>query len=80
MICSCAFAAGFLGIKYLLAAKPEMLDSILPQIMDPAIHALQGGDDDVKGAVAEALLPGVQQLLSLPHVCSLDFLGLPLKC
>mmetsp|Transcript_9796 Transcript_9796/g.35892 ORF Transcript_9796/g.35892 Transcript_9796/m.35892 type:complete len:1892 (-) Transcript_9796:99-5774(-) len=60
--------AGFLGIKYLLAAKPEMLDAILPRILGPAIEALQGKDDDVRGAVAEALLPGVEQLMSLPQV------------
>lgn len=56
---------GYLGLKYLLAARPDAAPALLPA----ALHCLQAGlrdaDDEVRAAAADALVPVAPALLAM---------------
>ncbi|OLY80671.1 TATA-binding protein-associated factor MOT1 [Smittium mucronatum] len=60
--------SGLLGLKYVVAIRNDMQQFIFNDIVDAAVVALNGGDDDVRGVAASALLPLVHLIASnLPH-------------
>jgi TATA-binding protein-associated factor len=56
---------GLLGIKYLLAVRKDMTDQLLPVVLSPLITGLEDCDDDVRAVSATAMLPVVDQMLSM---------------
>jgi TATA-binding protein-associated factor len=56
---------GLLGIKYLLAIRKDMTDQLLPVVLSPLITGLEDCDDDVRAVSATAMLPVVDQMLSM---------------
>jgi TATA-binding protein-associated factor len=48
---------GLLGLRYLLAVRPELRDQKLAEILPALTKTLQEDDDDVKAAACEALIP-----------------------
>lgn len=56
---------GLLGIKYLLAVRKDMTDVLLPMVLSPLIGGLEDSDDDVRAVSATAMLPVVDQMLSM---------------
>ena len=56
---------GLLGIKYLLAVRKDMTHELLPVVLSPLIGGLEDCDDDVRAVSATAMLPVVDQMLSM---------------
>ena len=56
---------GLLGIKYLLAVRRDMTEQLLPVVLSPLISGLEDCDDDVRAVSATAMLPVVDQMLTM---------------
>ncbi|XP_072972272.1 TATA-binding protein-associated factor BTAF1 isoform X2 [Typha angustifolia] len=54
-----------LGIKYLVAVRPEMLQDLLTYILPACKAGLEDPDDDVRAVAAEALIPAAATIVSL---------------
>lgn len=48
---------GMLGLKYLLAVRKDMIDSLLGKVFDPIFRGLKDSVDDVSAVAAAALVP-----------------------
>ncbi|OMJ07228.1 TATA-binding protein-associated factor [Smittium culicis] len=60
--------SGLLGLKYVVAIRNDIQQTVFNEIVDAAVNALNGEDDDVRGVAASALLPLVHLITSnLPH-------------
>lgn len=57
--------AGLLGIRYVLAAKHEDAEDLLPKVLDSILKGLSDADDDVRAAAGSALLPVTSELVRL---------------
>ncbi|GFH28065.1 helicase ATP-binding domain-containing protein, partial [Haematococcus lacustris] len=55
---------GYLGLKYLLAARLRDCKQLLPLALPVLIAGLQDADDDVRAASADALVPMASELTS----------------
>jgi TATA-binding protein-associated factor len=59
--------SAMLGIKYLLAVRPETgAQAMVLRVLPAALEALKDPDDDVRGAAADALIPAVPCLVKVP--------------
>lgn len=56
---------GLLGIKYALAIRQDLIDTLLPKVLPTIIDGLQDLDDDVRAVGAAALVPVVENLVHL---------------
>ncbi|XP_067858540.1 TATA-binding protein-associated factor 172 isoform X3 [Heptranchias perlo] len=56
---------GLLGIKYALAVRQDLIDTLLPKVLPTIIDGLQDLDDDVRAVAAAALVPVVENLVHL---------------
>ncbi|XP_051883424.1 TATA-binding protein-associated factor 172 isoform X1 [Pristis pectinata] len=56
---------GLLGIKYALAIRQDLIDTLLPKVLPTIIDGLQDLDDDVRAVAAAALVPVVENLVQL---------------
>jgi HEAT repeat protein len=56
---------GFLGVKYVLAARSDGAQRLLPLALPALLRGLGDGDDDVRAAAAESLVPVTGALASL---------------
>lgn len=54
-----------LGIKYLVAVRPELLQDLLVYVLPACKAGLEDPDDDVRAVSAEALIPTAASLVSL---------------
>ena len=74
---------GLLGVKYLVAVRADLVETMLDSLLPVIIAGLGDSDDDVRGAASEALLPisvdviqlrprGVPALLSILWDALLD--------
>ncbi|KAG6504315.1 hypothetical protein ZIOFF_036646 [Zingiber officinale] len=54
-----------LGIKYLVAVRPEMVAGLLDYVLPACKAGLQDPDDDVRAVAAEALIPTAAAIASL---------------
>lgn len=54
-----------LGIKYLVAVRPELLHDLLAYVLPACKAGLEDPDDDVRAVAAEALIPAAASLVSL---------------
>jgi TATA-binding protein-associated factor len=45
------------GVKYLVAVRADLSESLLPLLLPICVRGLDDSDDDVRAAAAEALLP-----------------------
>lgn len=48
---------GLLGVKYLVAIRPDLIEQLIEVLLPVIEKGLGDGDDDVRAAAAEALLP-----------------------
>lgn len=53
-----------LGLKYILAARRDLIPELLPKVLPAALRSLEDTDDDVRSCAAAALLPAVQCIAS----------------
>ncbi|KAK9823112.1 hypothetical protein WJX72_000353 [[Myrmecia] bisecta] len=58
---------GLLGLKYLLAARPDLGHVLLPLGLPAAMVGFQDRDDDVRAVSAEALVPVAAALAASPE-------------
>ncbi|KAF2975246.1 hypothetical protein EK904_009119 [Melospiza melodia maxima] len=56
---------GLLGIKYALAVRQDMINTLLPKVLPAIIEGLQDLDDDVRAVAAASLVPVVESLVQL---------------
>ncbi|OXB67392.1 hypothetical protein ASZ78_010950 [Callipepla squamata] len=56
---------GLLGIKYALAVRQDMIDTLLPKVLPAVVEGLQDLDDDVRAVAAASLVPVVESLVQL---------------
>ncbi|XP_044880863.1 TATA-binding protein-associated factor 172 isoform X3 [Mauremys mutica] len=56
---------GLLGIKYALAVRQDMINTLLPKVLPAIIEGLQDLDDDVRAVAAASLVPVVESLVHL---------------
>ncbi|XP_069756550.1 TATA-binding protein-associated factor 172 isoform X2 [Narcine bancroftii] len=56
---------GLLGIKYALAIRQDLIETLLPKVLPTIIDGLQDLDDDVRAVAADALVPVVENLVHL---------------
>ncbi|XP_074928810.1 TATA-binding protein-associated factor 172 isoform X4 [Chelonoidis abingdonii] len=56
---------GLLGIKYALAVRQDMINTLLPEVLPAIIEGLQDLDDDVRAVAAASLVPVVESLVHL---------------
>uniref|UniRef100_A0A7M4FCU0 B-TFIID TATA-box binding protein associated factor 1 n=1 Tax=Crocodylus porosus TaxID=8502 RepID=A0A7M4FCU0_CROPO len=56
---------GLLGIKYALAVRQDLINSLLPKVLPAIIDGLQDLDDDVRAVAAASLVPVVESLVHL---------------
>ncbi|KAI2808015.1 hypothetical protein BLOT_005956 [Blomia tropicalis] len=56
---------GMLGMKYLLAIRHDMIDTLLPEVFEPVFNGLKDSVDDVSAVAAAALVPVKNELMSL---------------
>uniref|UniRef100_A0A4W3KDG6 B-TFIID TATA-box binding protein associated factor 1 n=1 Tax=Callorhinchus milii TaxID=7868 RepID=A0A4W3KDG6_CALMI len=56
---------GLLGIKYALAIRQDLIETLLPKVLPAIIEGLQDLDDDVRAVAAAALVPVVESLVDL---------------
>ncbi|ONK68755.1 uncharacterized protein A4U43_C05F15610 [Asparagus officinalis] len=54
-----------LGIKYLVAVRPELLQDLLVYVLPACKAGLEDPDDDVRAVAAEALIPTAASIVSL---------------
>eukprot|EP00052_Salpingoeca_macrocollata_P027428 m.260540 g.260540 ORF g.260540 m.260540 type:complete len:1806 (-) comp22741_c1_seq1:25-5442(-) len=54
-----------LGIKYLVAIRPDLVGELLPRLLPAILAGLEADDDDVRAAAAEAMQPIVGQIVLL---------------
>ncbi|XP_043911576.1 TATA-binding protein-associated factor 172 [Protopterus annectens] len=59
---------GLLGIKYALAVRHDMIQTLLPEVLPAVVEGLQDLDDDVRAVAAAALVPVVDSLVGLQAV------------
>ncbi|XP_025773591.1 TATA-binding protein-associated factor 172 [Puma concolor] len=56
---------GLLGIKYALAVRQDVINTLLPKVLTRIIEGLQDFDDDVRAVAAASLVPVVESLVDL---------------
>ncbi|KAM7073998.1 TATA-binding protein-associated factor 172 isoform 1-T1 [Molossus nigricans] len=56
---------GLLGIKYALAVRQDVINTLLPKVLSKIIEGLQDLDDDVRAVAAASLVPVVESLVYL---------------
>ncbi|XP_060697914.1 TATA-binding protein-associated factor 172 isoform X1 [Hemiscyllium ocellatum] len=56
---------GLLGIKYALAVRQDLIETLLPKVLPTIVDGLQDLDDDVRAVAAAALVPVVENLVQL---------------
>ncbi|XP_061491537.1 TATA-binding protein-associated factor 172 [Rhineura floridana] len=56
---------GLLGIKYALAVRQDLIDTLLPKVLPAITEGLQDLDDDVRAVAAASLVPVVESLVHL---------------
>ncbi|EGW00752.1 TATA-binding protein-associated factor 172 [Cricetulus griseus] len=56
---------GLLGIKYALAVRQDVINTLLPKVLTRIIEGLQDLDDDVRAVAAASLVPVVESLVYL---------------
>ncbi|KAB1271234.1 TATA-binding protein-associated factor 172 [Camelus dromedarius] len=56
---------GLLGIKYALAVRQDVINTLLPKVLSRIIEGLQDLDDDVRAVAAASLVPVVESLVYL---------------
>lgn len=56
---------GLLGIKYALAVRQDLIDTLLPKVLPAITEGLQDLDDDVRAVAAASLVPVVESLVRL---------------
>ncbi|XP_029788086.1 TATA-binding protein-associated factor 172 isoform X3 [Suricata suricatta] len=56
---------GLLGIKYALAVRQDVINTLLPKVLSRIIEGLQDLDDDVRAVAAASLVPVVESLVDL---------------
>ncbi|KAH0623625.1 hypothetical protein JD844_006574, partial [Phrynosoma platyrhinos] len=56
---------GLLGIKYALAIRQDLIDTLLPKVLPAITEGLQDLDDDVRAVAAASLVPVVESLVHL---------------
>ncbi|GAB1302362.1 B-TFIID TATA-box-binding protein-associated factor 1 [Apodemus speciosus] len=56
---------GLLGIKYALAVRQDVINTLLPKVLTRVIEGLQDLDDDVRAVAAASLVPVVESLVYL---------------
>ncbi|KAL8187149.1 UNVERIFIED_CONTAM: btaf1 RNA polymerase II, B-TFIID transcription factor-associated, 170kDa [Gekko kuhli] len=56
---------GLLGIKYALAVRQDLIDTLLPKVLPAITEGLQDLDDDVRAVAAASLVPVVESLVYL---------------
>ncbi|XP_075830034.1 TATA-binding protein-associated factor 172 isoform X1 [Microtus pennsylvanicus] len=56
---------GLLGIKYALAVRQDVINTLLPKVLTRIIEGLQDLDDDVRAVAAASLVPVVENLVYL---------------
>ncbi len=54
-----------MAVKYMLAARSDASKQLLPLALPSITRGLQDGDDDVRAAAAEALVPVAGALFSM---------------
>eukprot|EP01132_Coremiostelium_polycephalum_P001343 gene1343-1696_t len=54
---------GFLGIKYLVAVRLDLVDLILPKVLPAITFGLMDNDDDVRSTASESFHPVSRQLV-----------------
>jgi TATA-binding protein-associated factor len=57
--------SGLMGVKCMLAARSDASEQLLPLALPAITRGLQDGDDDVRAAAAEALVPVAGALFSM---------------
>lgn len=55
---------GMLGLKYILAVRPDLHNSLVPLVFSTILKSLQDESDDVVSVAASALLPVISTLLT----------------
>lgn len=55
-------AGGYIGLKYLVAARQDLAADLLPACLPSLLKGLQDSDDDVRAASADALVPLAEAL------------------
>jgi TATA-binding protein-associated factor len=58
--------SAFLGLKYFVAVRQDILAPLLPSVVEHAIAGLKDRADDVRAAAADTLLPVLKSNLALP--------------
>ncbi|KAL6056696.1 TATA-binding protein-associated factor [Balamuthia mandrillaris] len=48
---------GILGLKYVIAIRTDLVETILPRVLPPVVNRLKDCDDDVRAIAADCLLP-----------------------
>lgn len=56
---------GMLGLKYLLAIRQDLIDTLLPEVFEPVFRGLKDSVDDVSAVAAAALVPVKNELMKL---------------
>uniref|UniRef100_A0A8D0GH04 B-TFIID TATA-box binding protein associated factor 1 n=1 Tax=Sphenodon punctatus TaxID=8508 RepID=A0A8D0GH04_SPHPU len=56
---------GLLGIKYALAVRQDVINTLLPKVLPAITEGLQDLDDDVRAVAASSLVPVVESLVHL---------------
>ncbi|OCT71624.1 TATA-binding protein-associated factor 172 [Xenopus laevis] len=56
---------GLLGIKYALAIRQDLINTLLPKALPAIVEGLQDLDDDVRAVAAASLVPVVDSLVKL---------------
>ncbi|XP_069467480.1 TATA-binding protein-associated factor 172 isoform X2 [Ambystoma mexicanum] len=56
---------GLLGIKYALAIRQDVIQTLLPKVLPAVVEGLQDLDDDVRAVAASSLVPVVDSLVHL---------------
>ncbi|KAK9400724.1 hypothetical protein NXF25_011438 [Crotalus adamanteus] len=56
---------GLLGIKYALAVRQDLIETLLPKVLPAITEGLQDLDDDVRAVAAASLVPVVESLVHL---------------
>ncbi|XP_005991591.1 TATA-binding protein-associated factor 172 isoform X2 [Latimeria chalumnae] len=56
---------GLLGIKYALAVRQDVIETLLPKVLPAVVEGLQDLDDDVRAVAAASLVPVVKSLVQL---------------
>jgi TATA-binding protein-associated factor len=64
--------SAFLGLKYFVAVRQDLLEPLLPPVVRHAIAGLNDSADDVRAAAADTLLPILRANFKLPPASLLD--------